>query len=93
MFRNGLKEEVEGLLKSGLTLENQSMQGIGYKETAEAILSGSDMPVEKIKLNTRHYAKRQITFFKRFRNLFSIDNSENGSFEKVCKIIDNFLKI
>ena len=92
MFRNGLEEEVEGLLKSGLTLENQSMQGIGYKETAEAILSGSDMPLDTIKLNTRHYAKRQITFFKRLRNLFSIDNSENDSFEKVCKIVDNFLK-
>ena len=93
MFRNGLEEEVEGLLKSGLTLENQSMQGIGYKETAEAILSGSDMPVETIKLNTRHYAKRQITFFKRFQNLFAVDNLGDGSFEKVCKIADNFLKI
>lgn len=92
MFENGLEEEVRELLKGGLTLENQSMQGIGYKETAEAILCGNEMPLDTIKLNTRHYAKRQITFFKRFQNLFSIDNSQNSRFEKVCKIVDNFLK-
>ncbi len=92
MFENGLEEEVRGLLKSGLTLENQSMQGIGYKETAEAILNGSEMPLDTIKLNTRHYAKRQITFFKRFHNIFTVDNLGDGSFEKVCKIADNFLK-
>lgn len=92
MFENGLEEEVRGLLKNGLTLENQSMQGIGYKETAEAILNGSEMPLDTIKLNTRHYAKRQITFFKRFQNLFAVDNLGDGSFEKVCKIADNFLK-
>ena len=92
MFENGLEEEVRGLLKNGLTLENQSMQGIGYKETAEAILNGSEMPIDTIKLNTRHYAKRQITFFKRFQNLFAVDNSGDGGFEKVCKTADNFLK-
>ncbi len=92
MFENGLEEEVRGLLKSGLTLGNQSMQGIGYKETAEAILNGSEMPLDIIKLNTRHYAKRQITFFKRFQNLFTVDNLDAESFEKICKIADNFLK-
>ena len=67
MIDYGLIDEVKGLLNSGITLDNQCMQGIGYKETAEFILSNGNIRdlADKIKLNTRHYAKRQITFFKR----------------------------
>ena len=67
MIAGGLVAEVEGLVKQGLTDKNQCMQGIGYKEIY-AFLQGEytlEQAVEKIKLNTRHYAKRQITFFKR----------------------------
>lgn len=67
MIKNGLTEEVRGLKNQGVTLNNQCMQGIGYKEIylyldGEYTLSEA---IEKIKLNTRHYAKRQITFFKK----------------------------
>lgn len=67
MIKNGLTEEVRGLKDQGVTLNNQCMQGIGYKEIylyldGEYTLSEA---IEKIKLNTRHYAKRQITFFKK----------------------------
>ena len=67
MVKNGLIEEVNSLIKLGITCDNQCMQGIGYKEIYE-YLSGKtdiDSAIEKIKLNTRHYAKRQITFFNR----------------------------
>lgn len=71
MLENGLIEEVESLIKSGITIKNQSMQGIGYKEIY-SYLNGdyalSDA-IAAIKLNTKHYAKRQITFFKRLPNL------------------------
>ena len=91
MMLCGLTSEVRSLLESGVTLEDQCMQGIGYKETAEAILSGAEIPTEQIKMNTRRYAKRQITFFKRFQNLYPIDFTDNDKIEKTFKIIDNFL--
>lgn len=91
MMSCGLTSEVRSLLESGVTLEDQCMQGIGYKETAEAILSGTEIPTEQIKMNTRRYAKRQITFFKRFKNLYPIDFTDNDKIEKTFKIIDNFL--
>lgn len=91
MMSCGLTSEVRSLLESGVTLEDQCMQGIGYKETAEAILSGTEIPTEQIKMNTRRYAKRQITFFKRFQNLYPIDFTDDDKIEKTFKIIDNFL--
>ncbi|MBQ3115622.1 MAG: tRNA (adenosine(37)-N6)-dimethylallyltransferase MiaA [Clostridia bacterium] len=71
MVDNGLIDEVKSLLNSGIKADQQCMQGIGYKETIE-YLNGNltiDELKELIKLNTRHYAKRQLTFFRRMPNL------------------------
>ena len=70
MFEKGLKEEVKSLLEKGISEENQCMQGIGYKEIVEGIRTGlTDEEIkELIKKNTRNYAKRQLTFFKRLQN-------------------------
>ncbi len=70
MFKAGLIEEVQGLLDSGITEEHQCMQGIGYKEVAEGLRTGASLGEikELIKKNTRNYAKRQLTFFKRMQN-------------------------
>lgn len=67
MIKNGLVEEVERLKALGLNETNQSMQGIGYKEIYSYLKGEIDLDeaIEKIKLNSRHYAKRQITFFKK----------------------------
>ena len=91
MIEQGLKTEVEGLMAQGVTPDDQCMQGIGYKETIEALLSGEDVPADIIKMNTRRYAKRQITFFKRLEGLKKIDVTEENYFENVSKIADNFL--
>ncbi len=67
MLEAGLIDEVKGLLASGIKVSDQCMQGIGYKEVCEGLdknLSVEEIS-ESIKFNTRHYAKRQITFFKR----------------------------
>lgn len=71
MVKNGLVEEVKRLIDSGLTNSNQCMQAIGYKEFFDYFegVCNLEETLEKIKLNSRHYAKRQITFFKRFSNL------------------------
>ncbi len=80
MLANGLVNEVQGLIDSGVTIENQCMQGIGYKEVYDGILKGDLTDVsDVIKLNSRHYAKRQITFFKRLERL----NWLKGSIEEI----------
>ena len=67
MIQNGLVEEVEKLLKNGVPETAVSMQGLGYKEMILYLKGDLPLPaaVEKLKLNTRHFAKRQITWFKR----------------------------
>ena len=68
MVQNGLIDEINGLLSLGVSKENQCMQAIGYKEIIE-YLEGNctlEQAIDNIKLNTRHYAKRQITYFKKF---------------------------
>ncbi len=70
MFENGLLEEVQRLLNDGVTEGMQCMQGIGYKEVAEGLRLGASLEEVKelIQKNTRNYAKRQQTFFKRMQN-------------------------
>lgn len=71
MINFGLVNEVKQLIDIGINESHQCMQGIGYKEVLQ-YLNGTitiDEMIELIKLNTRHYAKRQITFFKRLSNL------------------------
>ena len=70
MFSNGLLQEVQVLLNNGVTTDMQCMQGIGYKEIAEGLQKGwtEREMIELIKKNTRNYAKRQQTFFKRMQN-------------------------
>ncbi len=67
MFEAGLVDEVRGLLARGIGADCRSMQAIGYKEVLEYLENG-DMQCnvrDMIKRNTRRYAKRQITFFKK----------------------------
>lgn len=72
MFDEGLVDEVKSL---GLDHSNQSMQGIGYKEVLE-YLDGNlslDETKELIKKNTRHFAKRQLTWFRHEKVVQMID--------------------
>lgn len=67
MLSEGLVEEVQGLLEEGVPRTGVSMQGLGYKEIA-AYLSGEytyEEAVYLLKRNTRHFAKRQLTWFRR----------------------------
>ena len=66
MLGSGLVDEVRGLLASGVPADCQAMKGIGYKELTPVCLAGAslDAAVYTIKLNTRHYAKRQLTWFR-----------------------------
>ncbi len=70
MMAQGLEGEVRALLESGIPPDCTAMQAIGYKELAAAIRSG--LPVqsgaEEVKLRSRQYAKRQLTWFRRNRD-------------------------
>ena len=67
MMGSGLVAEVQGLLKDGVPEKCTAMQAIGYKEMAAALRSGGDVnaAAEEIKLRSRQYAKRQLTWFRR----------------------------
>lgn len=68
MLDEGLLSEIDDLINSGITFDMQSMQGIGYKEFAGYYNGAIDLAhvIDTIKQNTRNYAKRQITWFKKY---------------------------
>lgn len=77
MMDNGLIDEVKNLLKMGYTKDMISMQGIGYKEIIK-YLDGEytlDEAIDIIKRDSRRYAKRQLTWFRRYddANWFNLD--------------------
>ena len=86
MFEQGLKEEVSSLLACGVDETSQCMQGIGYKEVAEGLKTGllDEEIKELVKKNTRNYAKRQLTFFKRMENHVYLAPSQ-ATAEEVAK--------
>lgn len=67
MVRQGLFDEVQALLNKGLSPESTAMQAIGYKEPAAYLRGeiGRDEAIEQIKLSSRRYAKRQLTWLRR----------------------------
>ena len=80
MFSCGILDEVKKLLEMGVKWSDQSMQAIGYKEFKPYFDGHSDLDAvkETIKKNTRNYAKRQITWFKRydFADVYSSKDKE-----------------
>lgn len=71
MFESGIEKEVETLIAEGVTFDNQSMAAIGYREF-KGYFGGEynlDGLKELIKKNSRNYAKRQLTWFKRYKNI------------------------
>lgn len=78
MREQGLEAEVRRLREQGCTRDMVSMQGLGYKEILAA-LDGEctmDEAFEKIKLETRHFAKRQFTWFRRERDVTWLDKDQ-----------------
>ncbi len=93
MINNGLENEVRDLLDKGYSVELNSMQAIGYKEMIEYIsgkISKEDA-IAQIKQNTRNYAKRQVTWFKRYKEAMWIDVT-GMSPEIIAKKMNLFLK-
>lgn len=94
MMESGLIEEVKKLLSLGYDKNLISMQGIGYKEIIK-YLEGEytlDEAVEIIKRDSRRYAKRQITWFKRYKDSEWFDLEKYDNMELLKEDIMNFIE-
>jgi tRNA dimethylallyltransferase len=82
MFRKGWVEEVRRLLEMGVPEDAQSMQAIGYRHIVDFLKGKSpwDSCVEQIKMETRRFAKRQLTWFRRDPRIFWLDAGSAGGF-------------
>ena len=78
MIKQGLIEEVKSIIEKYDEFPT-AMQGLGYKEVVEYLQGKIDRQkmIEKIKMETRRYAKRQITWFKKIENIKWIEGKEN----------------
>jgi tRNA dimethylallyltransferase len=90
MMQEGLLEEVKGLLDKGYTPDLVSMQGIGYKEfipyfNGECTLEEA---VTQLKTNTRRFAKRQLTWFRRQIEGLWVDMNQSSGEEVMAEVLD-----
>ena len=92
LIEQGLLEEVEELMRMGMTEDHISMKAIGYKEIL-AWLDGEisyEEAIYLLKRDTRHFAKRQLTWFRRERDVIWIDKDAFDYDEK--KILDFMIR-
>lgn len=94
LINKGLVNEVSSLINMGLGYNDISMKGIGYKEIIES-LEGKytiEEAIDLIKKNTRHYAKRQLTWFRRYDNIkwFNLSSytDKNTAVEDILKWVE-----
>ena len=93
LVENGLFEEVRGLMDMGLTTENISMKGIGYKEIMQYFngVYSKETAIDRIKKNTRHYAKKQLTWFRRYDRMKWYNISDFDSDECTAEVIISWI--
>ncbi len=78
MMEEGLVEEVRRLIDSGVTRDMTAMQGLGYRQIYDHLMGCFDLDtaVDMIKQQTRHFAKRQLTWYRKEKDAIWIDLSE-----------------
>ncbi|WP_343101536.1 tRNA (adenosine(37)-N6)-dimethylallyltransferase MiaA [Romboutsia sp. MSSM.1001216sp_RTP31141st1_G3_RTP31141_220114] len=94
MMDCGLIDEVKNLLSRGYTKDMISMQGIGYKEIIK-YLDGEytlDEAVEIIKRDSRRYAKRQLTWFRRYKDAKWFNLDEYSDKKELEKEVNNYIE-
>lgn len=91
MVEEGLIAEVESLIKGGSSFDDQAMQAIGYKEWQAYFDKKASLKevITKIQLNTRHFVKRQYTWFNRQTPIIWKDNHD---FNGILKEVELWLK-
>ena len=93
MAQQGLFEEVEALLNSGLDESCTAMQAIGYQEVVQALRGeiSREEALEQIKMGSRRYAKRQLTWFRRSEDALWINWDKEPNIDAALEDIKNYL--
>lgn len=89
MMENGLTDEVKKLIEMGYDRGSSAMQGIGYKELLSCLRGEYSLEetIYILKRDTRHYAKRQMTWFRRIKEINWIDIDENTDLKEIAEKI------
>nr|WP_150959964.1 tRNA (adenosine(37)-N6)-dimethylallyltransferase MiaA [Aneurinibacillus sp. XH2] len=93
MVEEGLVEEVRELLRLGYGEHLVSMQGLGYKEIAAYLrneMSWEDA-ITLLKRNTRRFAKRQLSWFRRMKDICWVDVTDHSNFSKHLRTINDII--
>ena len=91
MIELGLVDEVRSLMDKGLGRDNISMQGLGYKEIIDHLEGNTTLEeaIYRIKRDSRHFAKRQLTWFRRERDVIWLDKSAHTD---IMSVMETHLK-
>lgn len=94
MVSEGLVQEVMSLKEKGFQRSDVAMQGLGYKEILDYLDNKTSLEdaIYIIKRDTRHFAKRQLTWFRRERDIIWLDKQELPSSEKLLEKVTEILK-
>jgi tRNA dimethylallyltransferase len=89
MISSGLVDEVKKLKERGFTPRLKALKSVGYQELFDYLEGRSKLPeaVEAIKLNTRHYAKRQMTWFRKDEEIIWIDREEEYLIQRILECL------
>lgn len=93
MLEQGLVEEVRQLMNQGFTENMTAMQGLGYKEVVAYLLGkiSYDETIYLLKRDTRHYAKRQLSWFRRMKDINWIDLSDPEKLSENLNVIHDII--
>lgn len=91
MIAKGLVEEVKGLLAKGYSKELNSFQALGYKEAVDYLDGQWDKKtmIEELKKRTRHFARRQLTWFRRFKDAAWFPPDQKDGIIALCHAPDS----
>ena len=87
MLQQGLIEEIRELLSSGIPEKCTAMQAIGYKEFVDALAGRSSMEsaISQVQQSSRHYAKRQLTWFRRNSSIHWLTRQKEDGFKEILQ--------
>ena len=94
MIQSGLVDEVRTLMEDGFPPELNSMQGLGYKQIAAYLLGQISLEeaVDRLKRDTRHFAKRQLTWFKRDPRIKWFHKSEYPEAKQLADAVIKYIR-
>ena len=89
MMETGLLEEVQNCMNEGLKRDMNSMQGLGYKQLLKYLYGECSLEtaVDDIKKETRHFAKRQLTWFRREKDVVFVNRNSFKTEDEILQFM------